>query len=106
MAHTPLRMTIDEAHTEVKKGWSACYSGKAIAEAVSRVADKPMGYRLNILVARLCFRGIYFPQMGTLAWLKVFAENWRTIGSLSLEGFGMWFRHWRRTVLPSTANLP
>ncbi len=64
MAHTPLKMTISEAHAEVKQGWAKSYSPEAIANAVASIAHKPLGYRINILIARLCFRGIYFPQMG------------------------------------------
>ena len=52
---------------------------------------KPLAYRINILVARLCFRGIYFPQMGPLAWLKVLYENRQTIADIVKEGFRDWF---------------
>jgi hypothetical protein len=51
---------------------------------------KPLGYRINILIARLCFRGIYFPQMGPLAWLKVLYENRQTIADIVKEGFRDW----------------
>src|SRR6195256_5126137 len=87
MAHTPLKMTIDEAHAEVKYGWSRSYSPEAIAHAVESLDNQPLGYRINILIARLCFRGIYFPQMGPWAWLKVIAQNRRTIFNLVKEGF-------------------
>jgi len=85
MAHTPLRMTIDEAHAEVNYGWSHAYSPEAVAQAVESLADQPLGYRVNILLARLCFRGIYFPMMGRFAWLKVVAQNRRTIFRLLKE---------------------
>src|SRR2546425_164890 len=32
MAHTPLKMTIEEAHAEVKAGWAAAYSPAAMAQ--------------------------------------------------------------------------
>jgi radical SAM superfamily enzyme YgiQ (UPF0313 family) len=85
MAHTPLRMTIDEAHAEVNYGWSHAYSPDAVAHAVDALDDQPLGYRVNILLARLCFRGIYFPMMGRFAWLKVVAQNRRTIFRLLKE---------------------
>src|SRR4030088_3073692 len=69
MAHTPLKMSIDEAHAEVLIGWSKSYSPEAIAKAWATVAHKPLGYRVNILIARLCFRGIYFPKLGRFAWV-------------------------------------
>ena len=34
MAHTPLKMTIEEAHAEVKYGWEQAYSPEALAHAV------------------------------------------------------------------------
>jgi cytochrome b len=78
-------MTIPEAHAEVKHGWAKSYSPEAIASAVASIAHKPLGYRVNILIARLCFRGIYFPQMGRFAWAKTFAQNRRTIYALIKE---------------------
>jgi hypothetical protein len=79
MAHSPLKMTIDEAHEEVKYGWSHCYSSEGLALAVESLDDQPLGYRVNIFLARLCFRGIYFPMLGKFAWLKVIAHNRKTI---------------------------
>jgi hypothetical protein len=72
----------------VKYGWSKSYSPEAIAKALATVAHKPLGYRVNILISRLCFRGIYFPQLGRFAWVKTIAENRRAIFSLIREGFG------------------
>jgi radical SAM superfamily enzyme YgiQ (UPF0313 family) len=85
MAHTPLKMTIEEAHEEVKYGWAHCYSPDALALAVQSLDDQPLGYRVNIFLARLCFRGIYFPMLGKLAWLKVIAQNRKTIFVLVKE---------------------
>lgn len=100
MAHTPLKMSIAEAHAEVKYGWAKSYSPEAIAKAVNSLDSKPLGYRINIFVARLCFRGIYFPQMGRFAWVKVIAQNRRTIFRLVKEGF----RAWRGAPLRSPGN--
>src|ERR1700676_967907 len=91
MAHTPLKMTIDEAHAEVNYGWAHAYSPEAIAKALRSFSHKPLAYRINILVARLCFRGIYFPQMGPMAWVRVIGENAQTIGDIVKEGFRDWF---------------
>jgi radical SAM superfamily enzyme YgiQ (UPF0313 family) len=87
MAHTPLKMTIDEAHAEVSHGWEQAYSAEALAQAVESLNDQPLGYRVNIFLARLCFRGIYFPMLGKMAWVKVIAQNRRTIFKLVREGF-------------------
>jgi radical SAM superfamily enzyme YgiQ (UPF0313 family) len=100
MAHTPLKMSIQEAHDEVKYGWEHAYSPAALAHAVDSLDDQPLGYRINIFLARLCFRGIYFPMMGKLAWVKVVGQNWRTIYKLAKEGF-----FGRRRPLKNPADL-
>ncbi|MGB9360990.1 MAG: radical SAM protein, partial [Candidatus Sulfotelmatobacter sp.] len=91
MAHTPLKMTIDEAHAEVNYGWSHSYGAEAIAQAIDSIADQPLGCRINILIARLCFRGIYFPMLGRWAWWKVISENRKTILKLARQGFQSWW---------------
>jgi hypothetical protein len=40
------------------------------------------------LITRLIFRGIYFPQMGKRAWVKLAFDNRRSIHKLVREGFG------------------
>src|SRR6202051_3936136 len=85
MAHTPLKMSMEEAHAEVKHGWEEAYSPKALAHAVNVLDNEPLGYSLNIFVARLCFRAIYFPMMGKMAWLKIVAQNRQTIFKLVRE---------------------
>ena len=105
MAHTPLKMTMQEAHDEVKYGWEHAYSPKAIAGAMQSLSHKEVGYRINILVARLCFRGIYFPQMGPLAWVKVIAENRSSIFQVIRDGFGDWLNGFKKNrAIPSIAD--
>ncbi len=87
MAHTPLKMTIEEAHAEVNYGWTHAYSPEALAKAVDALEHKPLGYRINVFVAKLFFRGIYFPMMGRMAWPKWIAQNRRTIFKLVKQGF-------------------
>ncbi len=65
MAHTPLKMSVDEAHAEVNYGWAKSYSPEAIAHAVHSFNYKPLAYRINILIARLCFRGNLLPANGS-----------------------------------------
>ncbi|MGO9647710.1 MAG: B12-binding domain-containing radical SAM protein [Terriglobales bacterium] len=99
MAHTPLKMTIEEAHAEVEYGWAHAYSPEALAQAVDSLDDQPLGYRINMFLARLCFRGIYFPMMGRLAWLKVVTRNRQTIYKLAKEAF------FGRRTLPGNTNV-
>jgi len=86
MAHTPLKMSIEQTQTEINHAWVNSYSPEGIARAVNSIRHQPVGQRATILIARLCFRGIYFPQMGRWAWTKVIAQNWQTIYSLAKEG--------------------
>ncbi|HVF49171.1 MAG TPA: radical SAM protein [Pyrinomonadaceae bacterium] len=86
MAHTPLKLTIKEARAEVDRAWSSSYSPERNAEALEAIAHTPLQYRISHLVARLFFRGIYFPQMGKRAWLKLIADNRRVLLQLTREG--------------------
>jgi len=90
MAHTPLKMTIEEAHAEVNYGWAHSYSPEALAQAVAALDDQHVGDRVNVFLARLCFRGIYFPMLGKSSWLRVIIENRRTILRLFKEGVSRW----------------
>ena len=85
MAHDPLKMTIAEARAETNHAWTASYSPRQNARAVDWLSEKPLQYRISHLVARLFFRGIYFPQMGWKAWVKVIAQNRRTILTLAKD---------------------
>jgi radical SAM superfamily enzyme YgiQ (UPF0313 family) len=90
MAHAPLRLSIGEAHAELTKAWTNSYSPEAIARAVHSISDQPVPFRINILLSRLFFRGIYFPLMKPLDWLKLLFGNRRTIMGLIRETFTHW----------------
>src|SRR5215207_8395641 len=90
MAHAPLRMTIEEAREETRRAWERSYSPERNAEAVAAVADRPFQYRAGHLIARLFFRGIYFPQMTRRAWLRLVYDNRRVIYGLVKEAAGKW----------------
>ncbi len=90
MAHTPLKMTIQEARQETDSAWRASYSPERNAEAINSISAAPFRYRLSHLVSRLFFRGIYFPQMNKRAWMKLIFQNRRPIFSLSKEAIRMW----------------
>jgi radical SAM superfamily enzyme YgiQ (UPF0313 family) len=90
MAHTPLKMTIAEARQEVNHAWASSYSPERNASAIDSIRHMPIKYRITHLVARLFFRGIYFPQMSRRAWAKLIFDNRRTIYPLMKEGFARW----------------
>ena len=85
MAHDPLKMTIAEARAETNHAWTNSYSPQQNSRAVEWLSAKPLKDRIGHLVARLFFRGIYFPQMGWQAWLKVIGQNRHTILTLAKD---------------------
>lgn len=85
MAHDPLKMTIAEARAETNHAWTNSYSPQQNAWAVAWLSEKPLKDRIIHLVARLFFRGIYFPQMGWQAWVKVVGQNRHTILTLAKD---------------------
>ena len=86
MAHKPANMTIDEAKVETIGAWERSYSPQRNREALQAIADAPIQTRISHLAARLFFRGIYFPQVGTRAWLKLLFANRTAIRELTWEG--------------------
>jgi len=90
MAHTPLKMTVPEVQAEIRHAWLNSYSGKATAQAIESIADEPVPYKISHLVARIFFRGIYFPPKGVWGWLKVVTENRGSIFRIVKESFTKW----------------
>jgi radical SAM superfamily enzyme YgiQ (UPF0313 family) len=90
MAHTPLKMSISQVHQEVTQAWTASYSPTRISEAIDSIGHKSVEARITHLIARLFFRGIYFPQMNWWDWTKVIASNRRTIYKLVREAIAKW----------------
>ncbi len=87
MAHKPLKITSAEAQAEVRHAWTDSYSPTAIGRAVESLSHRPLWLQISLLIGRLSFRGIYFPQMGRWAWLKVAIQNRKVIFNLIRAGF-------------------
>jgi radical SAM superfamily enzyme YgiQ (UPF0313 family) len=90
MAHAPLKMSIKEARAEVERAWAESYSPERNAEALKAISEAHVEYRISHLVARMFFRGIYFPQMNKRAWLRLMAQNRQTMYGLVKEGVAAW----------------
>jgi radical SAM superfamily enzyme YgiQ (UPF0313 family) len=90
MAHTPLKMTCDEVQAEVEYAWTNSYSPAATRRAIASIADQPVPYKISHVIARVFFRGIYFPQKGAWGWLRLLAQNRGTIFRLIKESFTNW----------------
>ncbi len=94
MAHSPLNMTIPEVQAEVRQAWAGSYSPAETRRAVSSVAEAP--YKISHLLARLFFRGIYFPQKGVWSWLKLIVQNRGAIADVARS-----VAAWRRSASPA-----
>ena len=90
MAHDPLKMTIEEAKKETFDAWARSYSPERNQQAIEQIREAPIVTRLGHLIARLFFRGIYFPQMSKWAWVRLLFDNRRPLISLSREGVSTW----------------
>jgi len=106
MAHAPLKMTIQEARAEVDRAWASSYSPEANTAAVNSISDQPIKYPISHLVARLFFRGIYFPQMSKRAWLTLIFQNRRTITKLMTQGIIAWRGARRRQKVKLAISPP
>lgn len=91
MAHTPLKISIDEVQDEVRYAWENSYSPAAIERALDYIDDEPAAYKISHLMARLFFRGIYFPQKGTTKWLRLAMQNRRAIYRVVRDCFQRWY---------------
>lgn len=105
MAHQPAKMTIDEAKNETIGAWQRSYSAERNLKAIEAISSSPIQVRISHLVARLFFRGIYFPQIGTVAWLKLLWANRRPIFLLAREGMSIWGER-RRTQQKELVGSP
>ncbi len=103
MAHDPLKMTIEDAKIETFNAWERSYSPERNWEAIDAIKYSPIQVRISHLVARLFFRGIYFPQMSKRAWLNLLFQNRKSILSLTKEGLLIW-RKSRKKKANTTIN--
>ena len=88
MAHTPLKMSVEEAHHEVKYAWEHCYSPEAISHAVNSLGYKEVGYRINILVVAPLFSRDLFSADGSAG----LAESYRSKLAKHFPGDQGWLR--------------
>ena len=96
MAHSPLKISVEQAQNEVRQAWTDSYSPEAIEKAVNAFDGKPLWLPISMFIGRISFRGIYFPQMGRFAALKIAFDNRRTIFKLARAGFNEAFKAWRK----------
>jgi len=107
-AFTPKTIAADEAEAEVCESWRHCYSPEAFSRAQHWMLDhqKPFEQQLALFIARLLFRGVYFPQMTRWSWIRLLAQNFRTLVSLTYSGIRERRSLGRPSRLPGTVSSP
>ncbi|MEI9975590.1 MAG: hypothetical protein WDO73_28120 [Ignavibacteriota bacterium] len=90
MAHTALRITSPEVQEEVRYAWANSYSSEATGRALESIRDEPAAYKISHLMARLFFRGIYFPKKGVWQWLKLVFQNRVPVYGVVKDCFTSW----------------
>jgi radical SAM superfamily enzyme YgiQ (UPF0313 family) len=85
----PKKMSGLQAEAEVLQCWKDAYSPAAFSRSQRWLLKqgKPFEQQLMLFVARLLFRGIYFPQMTKWSWMKLLLQNLLPIASLVHSGF-------------------
>ena len=106
MAHTPLKMSIAQAQKELDHAWAASYSTERIAEALDSLRHKSVGWRIYHFIMRICFRGIYFQQMGLWEWAKVIMQNRHTIFRLCSESYAEYRTSRRKKRVQTSLSVP
>lgn len=86
MSHSPLKLTETEAEKEINKAWRMSYSPERNEKVVDGLIPENLPSGIMHLLARLCFRGIYVPQMTKRAWLNLIFQNRRSILNLLRNG--------------------
>ena len=87
-AFVPKHLSGTEAESEIRASWSAAYGPAAFRRTQKWMLSKgkPFAQQLTLFIARLLFRGIYFPQMTGWSWVKLMISNLPTTLSLVRSG--------------------
>jgi radical SAM superfamily enzyme YgiQ (UPF0313 family) len=93
MAHTPLKMTIPQVQEEVRSAWLQSYSPAETDRAIASISNEPAPYKISHFVARIFFRGIFFPQKSGWGWFRLIAQNRRAVYRIVKDCFTNWHGH-------------
>jgi radical SAM superfamily enzyme YgiQ (UPF0313 family) len=92
MAHSPLGISAEQAEAEVRHAWESSYAPPTTASAMRYLKTTSLSDRLIHLLARLVFRGIYFPQMKWRQWARVLFDNRGSILDVLSQALRIRFR--------------
>jgi hypothetical protein len=100
MVFSPLGISAEDAEKEVRHAWQLSYDPATTAAAMEWLETKSLPDRIIHLLARLAFRGIYFPQMRWQEWVRLLCENRTPILHLVHQALEMKFRPRPKDSLP------
>ena len=89
-AHAAEDDDLRRCRTKCSTAWTNSYSPRPRRRRIDSIADEPVPYKISHLVARIFFRGIYFPPKGAWGWFKVIAQNRGSIYRIVRESFTKW----------------
>jgi radical SAM superfamily enzyme YgiQ (UPF0313 family) len=96
----PKHLTHRQAEDEVKESWRRSYGPRSFARTQRWLVNngKAFDQQVAFLVARLLFRGIYFPQSTPWSWFRLLASNVHTIAGLVLRRLLEWRAHPKEAI--------
>jgi radical SAM superfamily enzyme YgiQ (UPF0313 family) len=103
MSHTPLKMTISQAHDELDQAWRKSYSPQRNKQVIDLLTPWNLDIGAMHFLMRLFFRGIYVPQMTTTAWIRLIFQNQRSIFTLLRKGIAKYREAHNRQPEKATA---
>lgn len=103
MSHTPLKMTIAQAHDEVDQAWRRSYSPQRNKQVIDLLTPSNLDVGAMHFLMRLFFRGIYVPQMTKAAWLRLMFENRSSIFTLARKGIAKYREAHKGQIKKATA---
>ena len=104
MSHTPLKMSISQAHQEIDTAWRRSYSPKRNNDVIELLTPRSLDISAMHFLMRLFFRGIYVPQMTKRAWANLIFQNRRSIYQLVRSGIAKYRQS--HNAQPEKATAP
>ena len=105
MSHTPLKITVDQAHQELDQAWRRSYNPQRNKQVVDLLTERDLDIGLIHFLMRLFFRGIYVPQMTTTAWLKLIFQNRRSIFTLVRKAVAKYWQSHEHQTQKASAQV-
>ena len=104
MSHTPLKITVHQAHEELDQAWRRSYSPERNKQVVDLLTQRDLDIGLIHFLMRLFFRGIYVPQMTTTAWVRLIFQNRKSIFTLVRRGIAKYRETHERQTQKASAQ--